>query len=398
MDPREARRLEALTQRLCAMTHCAPGLVHVVRSPLRICPLGAHVDHQLGRVTGFALDQALLLAYVPTRDGRVRLASGDFAGEVDFQLDAIGQARPGDWGNYPRGAARVLRDAFGITTGIVGVLGGPMPIGGLSSSAAVDVAYLLALEQANGLEVDPVDNVRLAQRIENDYIGLRNGILDQSMILLSRRGSLTLLDCLEGGVSHIPNPAGHRFDLVVVFSGISRSLVGTDYNQRVSQCQQAARLLLERAGLPADEQSRLRHVPIEAADTEALPEPLARRARHYFGEQRRVTEGAAAWAAGDLAAFGALMRESGESSIHNYECGSPHLTSLHATLNAIPGVWGARFCGAGFGGSAVALAHPDARERIVAAVNRTYPKEHPDVKSSFSLHFVATTDAAEVLR
>ncbi|MBI5831048.1 MAG: hypothetical protein HZB16_01890 [Armatimonadetes bacterium] len=398
MDPREARRVEALTQRLCAMTRCAPNLVHVVRSPLRICPLGAHVDHQLGRVTGFALDQALLLAYVPDPGGRVRLASDDFPGEVSFDLEAIEPAQPGDWGNYPRGAAQVLRETFGITRGLTGVLGGPMPIGGLSSSAAVDVAYLLALQQANGLSVEPADNVRLAQRIENDYIGLHNGVLDQSMILLSRRGALTCLDCLDGGVTHIPNPMGRRFDLLVVFSGISRSLVGTDYNRRVAECGEAARLLLARAGLPADDASRLRHVPREAAEVDALPEPLARRARHFFGEMDRVEAGAQAWAAGDLESFGRLMRESGESSIANYECGSPHLVTLHATLNAIPGVWGARFCGAGFGGSAVALAHPDARERIVAVVNRTYPKEHPDVKSSFSLHFVATTDAAEVLR
>lgn len=396
MNEHEARRIADLVARLTTEGGYRREEVRVVRSPLRVCPLGAHIDHQLGRVTGFALNRAVLLAYVPDRSGRVRLRSTSFAGTVEFDLDSIGPSVHGDWGNYPRGAAQVLRTDHRIRTGLDGVLSGPLPIGGLSSSAAVDVAYLLALEEANGLELDSFEKIRLAQRIENDYIGLSNGILDQSMILLSRRGALTVLDCESLAVSHVQGQARSQFDVVIAYSGVSRALVGTDYNQRVSQCRAAARRLLELAGLAVPSEPRLRNVPpaLFAAHRDQLDPVLARRAAHFFGEMERVGQGIAAWARGDLVAMGRLMAESGESSINNYECGSPHLVTLHHLLNETPGVYGARFSGAGFGGSALALAHPDARERVLASISNHYPREHPDVRDSYSLHFLGTTDAA----
>jgi galactokinase len=396
MDEREGRRMEELVARLMAEGGYRRGEVRVVRSPLRVCPLGAHIDHQLGKVTGFALDKAVLLAYVPDPCGRVRLRSRDFEGAVEFGLADIGPARPGDWGNYPRGAASVLRAAHGIGVGLDGVVSGPLPIGGLSSSAAVNVAYLLALEAANDLVVDGPANIALAQRIENEYIGLSNGILDQSMILLSRSGALTCLDCQDRAVRHVLGPPGMKFDVIIAYSGVSRALVGTDYNRRVSVCGEAARELLARAALAAPGDPRLRYVPPEVftAHGGELAPALRRRAAHFFGEMARVETGIAAWGRGDLATIGALMAESGRSSIDNYECGSPHLVTLHTLLNSLPGVYGARFSGAGFGGSALALAHPDARERIVAAFSRAYPQAHPDVRDTYSLHFVGTCDAA----
>ncbi|MBI2299988.1 MAG: hypothetical protein HYU66_13780 [Armatimonadetes bacterium] len=394
---REPRRIAAVTESLVRHAGVAREEVRLVRSPLRVCPLGAHVDHQLGLVTGLTLNETVLFAFVP-RPGRMRVWSLDFEGAANIDLADIPPAAPGEWGNYPRGAASVMREEFGIATGLDGVLSGPLPIGGLSSSAAVDVAYLLGLQAANGLTVDSRRNIRLAQRIENSYIGLNNGILDQSIILESQPGRLTYLDCLTETFEHIPTPPGMSFDLLVVYSGLSRSLVSTGYNQRVGECVEAARGLLERAGLPVPDDVRLRHVPREVFErhVDELPEALARRARHYFGEVARVEQGAAAWRAGDVAEVGRLVRESGESSIHNYECGSPQTIALYEILNQTPGVYGARFSGAGFRGSVVGLSDPAARERIAAAIAREYPRRHPEVAASYRVSFCAPAGAAEV--
>ncbi|NUP99934.1 MAG: hypothetical protein HUU35_08770 [Armatimonadetes bacterium] len=396
---REDRRLADLTQLLRERVGAAPGSVRCVRSPLRICPLGAHIDHQLGNVTGLTLNEALLLAYVPRADGVVRLWSLDFEGLVEFELKELSGPRPGDWGNYPRGAATILREEYQITRGFDGILSGPLPVGGLSSSAAVDVAYLLAFQDVNELEVDRRQNIRLAQRIENDYIGLNNGVLDQSIILESRSGALTHLDCLTMEFQHIPAPPGLRFDLVVAYSGVSHGLVGTGYNQRVAECAEAARRLLELAGEPPREQPRLRHVPVAALreHVDRLPEPLARRARHFAGEMMRVSEGLEAWRRGDLHGLGRLMTASGRSSIELYECGSSHLISLYEILTETPGVFGARFSGAGFRGSCVALADPDRREPIAASLATRYVERHPDMTESYSLHFCQPSGRAELV-
>lgn len=395
---RETHRIEDVQSQLRARLG-GTGEVYCVRAPLRICPLGAHVDHQLGHVTGCTLDEAVLLAFIPRDDGRVRLWSLDFEGQVEFSLDAIPSAAKGDWGSYPRGCAWALRQAHGIRHGLDGLIAGPLPVGGLSSSAAVDVAYLLALEHANALSLSIAENVVLAQQVENDYIGLNNGILDQSIILGSRSGHLTYLDCLDRRFDHVPTPANAQFDIVVAYSGLSQGLVGTGYNQRVSECLAAARELLELAGLPADHSPTLRSVPPEAFEAfgPRLPEVLRKRAAHFFGEQARVRQGLEAWQVGDLATVGALMTASGRSSIELYECGSPHLITLYELLVAAPGVYGARFSGAGFRGSCLALAEPGARESLCALLAAEYPARHPDVADSYSLHFCQPSGPARML-
>lgn len=395
---REVKRTNEVVDELCERAGLPREDIRVVRSPLRVCPLGAHIDHQLGCVTGLTLDEAVLLAFRPC-PGKIRVWSRDFEGCSEVDLSDIPAAAPGDWGNYVRGAATVMRQTYGIANGFEGVLSGPLPVGGLSSSAAVDVAYLLALQTANGLEVPGRDNIRLAQRIENDYIGLNNGILDQSIILETRPGALTHLDCLDTRFEHVTTPPLMRFDLVIAYSGLSRSLVSTDYNQRVAECRAAALELLKLAEVAHGDRPVLRNVPDEVFERhlEALPEPLRKRARHYHSEMGRVAAGVAAWREGEVATVGRLMTESGASSIGNYECGCPHTVALYEILNGVSGVYGSRFSGAGFRGSVVALAAPEARERIAVAVANEYPRRHPDIAATYSLHFCAPAGPAEVL-
>lgn len=375
--------------------------VRLVRAPLRICPLGAHIDHQLGLVTGMTIDAPILLAYVLNPERQVRIHSQNFSPAVTFSLDNVPPKGDPLWGNYVRGAALALQQRYTLRYGIDGVIAGQMPIGGLSSSAAVGVAYLLALEDVNDLAITPVENIELDRYIENEYIGLNNGILDQSVILLSDQRHLTFLDCQSVDFNRIPSPLDPEdFDIVIVYSGLTRVLVGTDYNQRVSQCQAAAGLLLEWAGLPVPPSPRLRMVPPEVFGDyhHRLPEPLQKRARHFFTEMERVQQGVVAWEAGDLIYFGQLMAQSGHSSITNYECGSPHLISIYEILNDCPGVYGARFSGAGFRGCCIGLSDPAQREAIAEAVHRAYPARHPEMKGKYSIHFRKPDGRAQRVR
>ncbi|NJN94054.1 MAG: hypothetical protein HC875_08145 [Anaerolineales bacterium] len=386
----EAERVETLVTQLKRYPQVDPATIGVVRAPLRICPLGAHIDHQLGQVTGMTINQSILMAFAPTTDNTVYVESLDFQPPVAFKLNDVPGYAPRDWGNYLRGAVLALQQTHHLRHGLIGIVDGEMPIGGLSSSAAVTIAYLLALEAVNHLEEPPERNVALVRFTENQYIGLNNGILDQSVILFSETGSLTSIDCQSVEVEQIPGPHPNgAFEILIVYSGLTRVLVGTDYNNRVAECREAASLLLNHNGQTASPDPRLRHVApdIFVAEGGRLPANLHRRATHYFSEMQRVSEGLSAWRAGDLARFGALVSESGESSIKNYECGSPHLITLYETLRETPGVYGTRFSGAGFRGNCLALIDPAARESIAEAVHRRYPAAHPDEAPAYSIHF-----------
>ncbi len=405
---KDQQRIDQITETLKESWDLSEDEIRIARSPLRICPLGAHIDHQLGLVTGMTIDRNILLAFAPNREGKVWISSTTFSPPVEFSLEDVPARVPGDWGNYVRGAVVALQQEYDLQYGIYGVVHGDMPIGGLSSSAAVGVAYLLALEQANGLEVPPLENIRLDQYIENVYLGLNNGILDQSIILLSDQKHLTYLDCQSVEVQMIDSPFQQNdFEVVVVHSGISEVLVGTDYNQRVAECQEAARLMLEWAGHDVpDPSSRsghsslvLRLVPEEVYHTygRRLPEKLGKRATHFFTEMQRVREGVAAWRKGDLDTLGQLISASGASSINNYECGCEHLITIYEILNACPGVYGVRFSGAGFRGCCIGLINPAYKENIAEEIHRRYPQAHPDVADEYGVYFCHPAGKATVL-
>jgi len=396
----QAERVDELITKLQRHYRGDPAAIRVLRVPLRISPLGAHIDHQLGRVTGMAVDRSILFAFAPTDDATVHVHSLDFAAPTRFALAAIPAYHKGDWGNYLRGAAVALQHTHGLQHGLIGVLGGDMPIGGLSSSAAVTIAYLLGLEIVNQLQIGPDENIRLVTRTEHDYIGLNNGILDQTSILYSQRNHLTVIDCESVHIERAPaSIAPEKYAIMAVYSGVAQGLVGTGYNNRVAECQAAAQQLLALAGEQPLADPRLRHVDPEhfAHYGRCLDEPLRKRATHFFTEMARVAEGEAAWRAGDLARFGELVAQSGESSIKNYESGCPQLITLYHILRDIPGVYGVRFSGAGFRGSCLALVDPCRSDEIAELVHQRYPQAHPEVADAYSIHLCQPADGAALL-
>jgi galactokinase len=373
--------------------------ISIVKSPLRICPLGAHIDHQDGMVTGMALDSSVNMVYAPGDDGYIQVKSLDFPDEEYFHTDHVPQMVPGFWGNYIRGSVLSLKRDYVIKRGFKAIISGKLPIGGLSSSAAVTTAYLMALCDVNGIKVSKMDLIRYSHWVETNYIGLKNGILDQASNILSKDGHLMFMDCKTGEHRLIKKPdTMPGFEVVVVYSGLSTALIGTDYNNRVDECRVAAWILQDflNGSRKTLNEMRLRDIPAEIYNNykDRLPERFRKRADHFFGEIQRVIDGVKAWESGDINTFGKLMFESGESSINKYECGCPELISIFRILKECKGVYGARFSGAGYRGCCIGLIDPDYKESIKETVAREYPLLHPEYRNMYRVNFCKTSDGA----
>ena len=368
-------------------------------SPYRVCSLGAHVDHQHGLVTGFAINKGVDLWFNVREDAQVNLRSLSFEGEVHIDLNKRTEVKMKHWGDYVRGAKYALQKRFELSHGIDGVLQGSLPVGGLSSSAAVLIAYVMAFAKANGIRLKPFEVAMIASEAEREYIGLNNGLLDQACITLGRKDGLLFFDC-DSNEWRVINrhPKMPEFEIGIFFSGLTRSLVNSDYNLRVFECKTAAwnMLAYQNAPLKTFDKTFLRDIPKETFDKtrDMMPLRFAKRAEHFYSEYRRVRQGVTAWESGNLQLFGKLSFDSCESSIHNYECGSPELISIYNIMRPLQGVYGGRFSGAGFKGAVIALVDPQYKEEIEKSLTEQYLKEYPEYTETFKVFWVRPDDGA----
>lgn len=367
--------------------------------PYRISPLGAHIDHQHGKINGLAIDRGIHMAYRPKQNGVIELQSLNFPKRAQFFVSAVPETRAGDWADHLRGAAKALGERYPLKTGLSGVIEGSLPIGGLSSSAAVIICFLTALCKVNGLHLAPMEMIRTAQAAENQYVGVACGKLDQSCEVLSKKDHLLYLDTRDDSYELIPTPEQMKpYRIAVFFSGLERSLRNSKYNLRQDECKAAAYALLGYAGLDygAFADTRLRDVPFTVFDAykNRLPEPWRRRAEHYYGEFARAERGAQLWRRGDMEGYGQLVFDSGRSSIENYECGCDELKTLYEILRDTRGVYGGRFSGAGFKGCCMALIDPELAEEIGAKVSAAYLKAYPGLAGKYGYHLCASADGA----
>ncbi len=374
-------------------------------SPYRICPLGAHVDHQHGLVSGFAFDSGIEFLFSATDTGKVEMASLSFEGLMTFNVQRPVEEKQGNWGDYLRGAVWALQQDFRLEKGIRGIVKGSMPIGGLSSSAALLCGFVMAIDKVNNLGLTRQQVIDYASIAERKYVGLNNGILDQACVVLCESDKLLFLDTESGEHRLIPfggeNPKPLPFKLGIFFSGVTRKLTGTDYNLRVSECKTAAWIMQAYDGehLVELHDTRLRDVPPELLDryAERMPERFARRARHFYSECDRVRRGVAAWEEGNIRKFGELVFESCESSKNNYECGSPELIALYEIMRETDGIFGGRFSGAGFKGACIALVDPKKIESIRDTVKEKYLEKYPQYKDSFEIFFCNPANGVDFL-
>lgn len=365
--------------------------------PYRIAPLGAHIDHQNGSINGFAIDKGIHIAYGKKESGICEIRSLNFPKRAQFHVNDIPETKVGDWADHCRAAAKMLGENNKLRYGISAVIEGTLPIGGLSSSASVIIAFLSALARVNDISLGDWETILMAKKAENEYVGVNCGKLDQSCEVLCRKDQLLYLDCADDTYSLIPkNPDMKPFKFIVFFSGLERSLTNSAYNLRQDECKAAAYNLLAYAGLPYGKfkEAVLRDVPRPVFEEykDRLPEPFRKRATHFFSEFERAQKGVEAWKKGDIEAYGHLVFESGRSSIENYECGCPELITLYENMTRTDGIYGGRFSGAGFKGCCMAIVEPDKAEEIIERVSREYLAAYPQLEGKY---MAAVCDSAD---
>ena len=370
-------------------------------APYRICPIGAHSDHNLGKVTGFAIDKGIHLAYSPKHNGVVEMVSLQFPKRAQWHIRSVPEVRVGDWADYLRGATWALSKRHPLSVGLCGVIEGSLPIGGLSSSAAVILAFLSALCKVNGIHLSAQEMIDTAFDAELNYVGVSVGKLDQSCEVLGKKDHLLYLDTLDGSYELIPsNPAMKPYEIVIFFSGLEHSLASSKYNMRVDELRAGVYALQAFAGLDYGKfgQANARHVPFEIYQQykDRLPAPWAKRCEHWYMEFKRVEAGAEAWRRGDIEEYGRLSFESGWSTIHNWESGVPEQIRLYEIMRETDGIYGGRFSGAGFKGCCLALIDPTFEESVIERVSRDYLKSFPEMEGKYSVHICRSADGAEL--
>jgi galactokinase len=326
------------------------------QAPGRVNLLGEHTDYNDGYVLPTAIQQTTCVAMRKNAGKRFSVYAADLEQAAQFTMEL---APDEHFASYVYGCLRELRDHSFAAPPLDIHISSLIPIGvGLSSSAALEVATLRALRELFSLTLDDVSIAQLAQRAEIRYAGINCGIMDQMASSLADTLSMLFLDTRSLQRRVLPLP--RRAEILVVDSGVPRSLAASKYNERRAECEQAARLL----GVKA-----LRDVS-DVAATEQLSEPLRRRARHVVSENNRVL---CAVESIDAGLFGELMNASHSSLRHDYEVSIGALDRLVELLQNQPNVYGARLTGAGFGGACVAMCvEGEARavgERVLAAYN-----------------------------
>ncbi len=322
------------------------------RAPGRVNLIGEHTDYNDGFVMPAALDFSTWVTVSPRDDRVLSVYSENFHEQVNFDLDdpALGPRR--HWSDYVKGVAVTLERSGYRMRGAQLHIRGDVPIGsGLSSSAAIEVAAGYALLENSGFTIDRAELAQLCQRAENEFVGMRCGIMDQFISCHGQKGKVLLLDCRSRDYSLLPLSDEAR--LVICNTMVKHELAGGEYNRRRAECEEGVSRLARR--LP--NVRALRDVTCDDLESHGpdLPELVYRRCRHVITENARVVRASAALERRDLPDFGRLMDESHRSLRDDYEVSCGELDLMVTLARALPGVYGARMTGGGFGGCTINL-------------------------------------------
>lgn len=341
----------------------------VIKSPARVNLLGEHVDYNDGVVLPVAIDRYVNLRVDVLDEPIVRLHADDLKAAVTFSLENLaekkdiqGQPLPG-FALYPAGVAYALQQSGLLVRGLEVRYSSDIPIGaGLSSSAAVEVGFALAWQTAGGWDIPRLELAKLCQKAENEYVGVKSGLMDQFACALGVAGHALALDTRSLAWQTLPLPKDAA--IVIADSGVRRSLAASTYNNLRADCQEA----VERLRIWCSSMTSLRDVTPQFLKTHQseLPERIARRALHVVGEMARVEQAIGFLTEGDSAAFGSLMLDTHASLRNLFDVSCPELDLLVELAASHPACCGARLTGAGFGGCTVNLVARDGVDDFVA--------------------------------
>lgn len=367
------------------------GELRLVRAPGRVNLIGEHTDYNLGFVLPAAISLETWIAAVPSDDGRVALNSLEQGDSASFELDDPGPRR-GEWIDYAAGMAWALGREGVALRAVSGVVDSTIPIGsGLSSSAALELAAAWTLASEVPPPLPPMSLAQAAQRAENEYVGVRCGLMDQFASTFGREGMALLLDCRSLEFRPVALPAGHV--LVALDTRSPHRLEASQYNARREQCERAVAAL-------AREEPQIRSLRDVTPDmlprlARLVDDETLRRVRHVVEENERVLQAASALESGDLDEVGRLFAASHASLDELYEVSSPQLDALVEIAVSVPGVAAARMTGAGFGGCTVNLVEEAAVERLKSEVAGRYASTAGEPAG---FHVVSAVNGAGVVK
>ena len=339
-----------------------------VQAPGRVNLIGEHTDYNGGFVLPCAIGYRTVICGSSRDDGQVHVVAADYAGERDeFALDAAIEPRHDRlWANYVRGVVKYLQEAGHAVGGANLAISGNVPQGaGLSSSASLEVATGQFFKALGGLDIAPTDLALIGQRAENRFVGCNCGIMDQLISARGEAGHALLIDCRSLATQSVAMPDG--IAVVIINSNVQRGLVGSEYNTRRRQCEEAARYFGVKALRDVD-------LPTYTAKVSGLDPLVARRARHIITDSQRALDLAAALPAGDMRRIGQLMADSHASMRDDFEITCPQVDALvDIVKEAIGKAGGVRMTGGGFGGCVVSLVPENLVDPVRAAVTTRYP-------------------------
>ncbi len=356
----------------------------IVRAPGRVNIIGEHTDYNLGYALPMAIDRSMWIALRSNQTMTVELTSMQFDTSTKFSLEKIEHSH--DWSEYVRGTAWALQDGGYPLQGWDGVLVSDVPVAsGLSSSAALELVVARAFWALSRWEWDNLKIAKIAKKHENEWMGLKSGILDQMSSAFGEQGKALLLDFKHLTVEAYPMP--ENAVIVVMDTKVRRGLVGSAYNDRVEECRQAAKFL----GVDS-----LREVDLETFNSKQsnMDDLLRRRARHIVTENARTLQAAECLSQGDMNWLGKLMNESHVSMRDDYEISCKELDLMVELALQQPGCLGARMTGGGFGGCAIALIEADAAEALAENVGRKYQQQ---TRIEPEIYICAAGDGANII-
>ncbi|HKI54084.1 MAG TPA: galactokinase [Anaerolineales bacterium] len=371
---------------------------HIARAPGRVNLLGEHVDYNDGFVLPAAIDRATYIAFSPTNARHSTLVAADFDQQASFSAESISTKTQPDasplpeWAYYPAGVMWSLLEQKLPVIYMNAVFASNIPRGsGLSSSASIEMAFMVAWEVLGSWSLPPMQRALLGQKAENQYVGVNCGIMDQFASACGVENKLLLLDCRSLKWKTVPLP--ENISIVIADTTVRRKLTSGEYNDRRSACEEAVRLLQQ--DLPGIKS--LRDVSVGEFDRLAnkLPDEIEKRARHVVEEIERSNQAEALLEADDVQSFGRLMNECHVSLRDLYDVSCPELNIMVNIAQSLEGCYGARLTGAGFGGCTVNLVAKEWAEDFSQSLADGYEAEtglHPEIYISHA------SNGAEVIK
>jgi galactokinase len=359
---------KALAQQFTSRFGARPA---IFSAPGRVNLIGEHTDYNEGFVMPSAIGLRTRVAMSLRPDRKLLIQSREFPQSFEFDLDNLPQQATGSWCDYVLGIAVVLQQRGHALQGASLLVQSDVPNGaGLGSSAAVEVASALALINVNGVSFPLAEVAKLCQHTENTFIGARVGIMDQFVACMGKAGHVLLLDCRSLEFELIPIP--DRVRMVVCNTMVKHQHANGEYNQRRQECEEAVRIFAKwYPGIRA-----LRDLSIDqlVRHSKDVPDKIYKRCRHVVEENERVRAGARCLRAGNLSGFGALMRESHRSLRDLYEVSCRELDVMVEVAEDLPGYYGGRMTGGGFGGSTINLVDTANAEAFAEQISDRYQR------------------------